>query len=100
MFERNLKIKYDSTIEEFRKTYKYAGGNGGGHSDICHIHTYIRIRTSRWLLRDERLPLTSHRVHEGDVDRVWDVFVAAANAGELDELAAAGELSRDPESGL
>ena len=64
------------------------------------VHGYEAMALARWLLRDERLPLTSHRVHAGDVERVWDVFVAAANARELDELAAAGELSRDPESGL
>ena len=70
-----------------------AGGacEGGGRRVV---HGYDAVALARWLLRDERLPLTSHRVSPQDVGRVWEVFFASATVEEVSELEGAGELVR------
>jgi len=56
------------------------------------VHGYDAMSLTRWLLRDQRLPLTSHRVSEEDVARVWEVFRSSAQPDELTELESCGEL--------
>ena len=63
------------------------------------VHGYDAMSLARWLLRDERLPLTSHRVTDDDVGRVWEVFMVSARADELNELEGSGELVRDAVTG-
>lgn len=50
------------------------------------IHGYDAMSLARWLLRDQRLPLTSHRVNDEDVGKVWEVFMGSADADDLREL--------------
>jgi hypothetical protein len=44
------------------------GGRGGERPRV--VHGYEAMALARWLLRDERLPLTSHRVRPNDVGTV------------------------------
>jgi hypothetical protein len=50
------------------------------------IHGYDAMSLARWLLRDQRLPLTSHRVNDEDVGKVWGVFMGSADVDDLCEL--------------
>lgn len=63
------------------------------------VHGYDAMSLARWLLRDQRLPLTSHRVSDEDVGRVWEVFMVSAGEDDLRELEGSGELVRDAVTG-
>jgi hypothetical protein len=74
-------------------------GEAAGESVRWVVHGYDAMSLARWLLRDQRLPLTGHRLSEEDVGQVWRVFLASAEQDELDELEGCGEVVRDKVTG-